>query len=71
MGTLEKLFPRPMRGDLGGQVLFVVLAITVALVAFLNLVVPESSSLHLSTYAVTLIGTASTRTNRPSAASFR
>jgi urea transport system permease protein len=56
MRALEQLFPRPMQGDPGGQVLFVVLAITVALVAFLNLVVPQGSPFHLSTYAVTLIG---------------
>jgi len=56
MSALQTLLPRPLRGDLGGQVLFAVLAFTVALVAVLNLAVPETSSLHLSTYAVTLIG---------------
>ncbi len=56
MSALENLLPRPLRGDTGGQVLFAVLTFTVVLVTVLNLVVPESSSLHLSTYAVTLIG---------------
>jgi urea transport system permease protein len=56
MSAIERILPRPMHGDPGGQVLFAVLAITVALVAFLNLAVPEGSPFHLSTYAVTLIG---------------
>ncbi|HEV7716910.1 MAG TPA: urea ABC transporter permease subunit UrtC [Steroidobacteraceae bacterium] len=54
--SYEQLLPAPLRGDLGGQVMFVVLAAVVVLVAVLNLVVPESSALHISTYAVTLIG---------------
>ena len=56
MGTLEQLLPRPLRGDKGGQVLLVVLIFTMTLVSVLNLAVPASSALHLSTYAVTLIG---------------
>src|SRR4029450_5115081 len=56
MGSLEKYLPRPLRGDTGGQVMLAVLVFTVVLVSFLNLAVPASSPLHLSTYAVTLIG---------------
>src|SRR5262245_34092037 len=55
-GTFEQFLPRPLRGDKGGQVMFAVLLFTVTLVALLNLVVHASSALHLSTYAVTLIG---------------
>jgi urea transport system permease protein len=52
----ESFLPRPLRGDTGGQILLVLLAAVVTLVAVLNLAVPASSPLHLSTYAVTLIG---------------
>lgn len=44
------------RLDRGGQVLPGVLAALVVIVPLLNLVAPESSAFHLSTYAVTLIG---------------
>ena len=54
--AIEQFLPRPLRGDTGGQVMFAVLIFTVTLVSLLNLVVPASSALHLSTYAVTLIG---------------
>jgi urea transport system permease protein len=54
--TLEQWLPKPLRGDRGGQVMLAVLVFTVALVSVLNLAVPASSPLHLSTYAVTLIG---------------
>ena len=56
LSALEQLLPRPLRGDTGGQVMLAVLIFTVTLVSLLNLVVPASSALHLSTYAVTLIG---------------
>src|ERR1041384_1580075 len=56
VGTFEQLLPRPLRGDSGGQVMLAVLIMTVTLVSLLNLAVPASSPLHLSTYAVTLIG---------------
>jgi urea transport system permease protein len=45
-----------LRGDTGGQVLLALLVGVVLLVGILNLAVPASSPLHLSTYAVTLIG---------------
>jgi urea transport system permease protein len=45
-----------MRGDRGGLTLLALLLFLVIVVPLLNLVVPESSALHLSTYAVTLIG---------------
>src|ERR1041384_7131152 len=56
LGTFEQFLPRPLRGDRGGQVMLALLVAVVTLVAILNLAVPESSPLHLSTYAVTLIG---------------
>src|SRR5689334_7249161 len=56
LGTFEQLLPRPLRGDRGGQVMLAVLVFTVTLVSILNLAVPADSGLHLSTYAVTLIG---------------
>src|SRR3954453_13047014 len=56
LGAFEELLPRPLRGDRGGQVMLAVLVFTVTLGAVLNLAVPASSALHLSTYAVTLIG---------------
>jgi urea transport system permease protein len=56
LGTFEQLLPRPLRGDRGGQVMLAAIVFTVTLVSILNLAVPASSALHLSTYAVTLIG---------------
>jgi len=52
----DSFLPAPLRGDVGGQILISLLVVVTLLVAVLNLAVPESSSLHLSTYAVTLIG---------------
>jgi urea transport system permease protein len=48
--------PPFLRGDRGGQTLLAVLVFLAVVVPLLNLVVPDSSALHLSTYAVTLIG---------------
>ncbi|MGQ0502748.1 MAG: urea ABC transporter permease subunit UrtC [Panacagrimonas sp.] len=45
-----------MREDRPSGVFLTVLAVVTVLVPILNLVVPESSALHLSTYTVTLIG---------------
>jgi urea transport system permease protein len=45
-----------MRRDRGGLVFLAVLLATAVLVPVLHLLVPEDSSLHLSSYAVTLIG---------------
>src|ERR1043165_3978483 len=56
LGTFEQFLPLPLRGDRGGQVMLAVLIFTVTLVSILNLAVPADSALHLSTYAVTLIG---------------
>ena len=56
LDTFEQLLPQPLRGDRGGQVMLAVLVFTVTLVSILNLAVPADSALHLSTYAVTLIG---------------
>jgi len=43
-------------GDRGGTMVVAVMAATVVLAPVLNLVVPESSPLHLSTYVLMLIG---------------
>jgi urea transport system permease protein len=43
-------------GDRGGQVLLAVLAVVGVVVPILNLAVPESSPLHVSTYTVSLLG---------------
>jgi urea transport system permease protein len=48
--------PYFLRADRGGITLLAVLLVLVVLVPVLNLAVPESSSLHVSTYVVTLIG---------------
>jgi urea transport system permease protein len=45
-----------LKDDRGGQVFLRVLLIVSILVPFLNLVVPEGSVLHISTYTVTLLG---------------
>jgi urea transport system permease protein len=45
-----------MRDDRGGRVFLAVLAVTGVLVPLLNLALPESSTLHLSSYTVTLLG---------------
>ena len=42
--------------DRGGQILLVSLALLAILIPFFNLVVPESSPLHIPTYTVTLLG---------------
>lgn len=42
--------------DRAGQVFFVLLAVVTLLVAIGNLIIPEQSSLHVSTYTVTLLG---------------
>ncbi len=49
---LAKLY----RGDRGGSILLGILLLAAVLVPILNLAVPESSSLHLPTYTVTLLG---------------
>jgi urea transport system permease protein len=45
-----------LRGDRGGQIMLALLAVTTLMVPVLNLVVADSSPLHLSTYTVTLLG---------------
>jgi urea transport system permease protein len=47
---------KSMRGDTGGLVMLAVLAAVAVVVPVLNLVVPDGSPLHLSTYTVTLLG---------------
>ena len=47
---------RILKGDRGGQVLMALLLAAMIVVPVLNLLVPESSALHLSTYSVTLLG---------------
>jgi urea transport system permease protein len=45
-----------LNDDRGGQVMMSLLLVIMIVVPVLNLVVPESSFLHLSTYSVTLLG---------------
>ena len=45
-----------LAGDRGGQLLLGSLAVVSVAVAFLNLAVPASSALHVSSYTVTLLG---------------
>ena len=52
MFTLRSL----LYNDRGGQILLVSLAVVAVLIPFFNLVVPESSLLHVPTYTVTLLG---------------
>ena len=56
MRTHNSLINRLVQSDRGGAVLLVLLAISMVLVPLLNLAVPESSALHLSTYTMTLLG---------------
>ena len=50
------LLPTLLAHDTGGKIFLGLLAATVVLVSVLNLAVPESSPLHLTTYTVTLLG---------------
>ncbi len=52
MLTLRSL----LYNDRGGQILLISLAVAGIVVPFFNLVVPESSPLHIPTYTVTLLG---------------
>ena len=45
-----------LKDDRGGQVFLTVLTLGAALVPLLNLLLPESNPLHISTYTVTLLG---------------
>jgi len=54
--VLEKIFPSFMKNDKAGQILLMILAVVTLLVSVLNLLVPESSIFHVSTYTVTLLG---------------
>jgi len=53
---LSKFFPAFMRDDKAGQILIAILAVMSAIFALSNLLVPESSMFHVSTYTLTLIG---------------
>ena len=46
----------PLKQDRGGQLFLAILLLAVILVPTLNLLLPESSPFHLSTYTVTLLG---------------
>lgn len=52
----KSLLTRLVSGDRAGRIFLALLAITAVLVPVLNLAVPESSPLHLSTYWVMLLG---------------
>ena len=45
-----------LRRDFGGRVLITLLLVALVLVPIANLVIPDGSALHLSTYSVTLLG---------------
>lgn len=45
-----------LKYDSGGKIFLSVLAVITLLVPFLNLLVPDSSAFHISTYTVTLLG---------------
>jgi urea transport system permease protein len=47
---------RALRGDTGGQIMLAVLLLVAVLVPVLNLLLPEASPWHLSTFTVTLLG---------------
>ncbi|MBK1707367.1 urea ABC transporter permease subunit UrtC [Halochromatium glycolicum] len=46
----------PLKGDTGGQVMLALLALIAIVVPILNLAVPETHPLHVSTFTVTLLG---------------
>ncbi len=52
MGYLSRL----VLGDRGGQILFGLLGLLAASVVIFNLLLPQDSPLHMSTYTVTLLG---------------
>ncbi len=54
--TNPSTFFSALRADRGGQIFLTILAVAAFLVPLLNLMVPEGSALHLSTYTVTLLG---------------
>ncbi|MBI5461041.1 MAG: urea ABC transporter permease subunit UrtC [Gammaproteobacteria bacterium] len=56
MRTHNSLISKLVQSDRGGSVLLALLGIAMVLVPLLNLAVPESSALHLSTYTMTLLG---------------
>ncbi|MEE9395524.1 MAG: urea ABC transporter permease subunit UrtC [Methylococcales bacterium] len=49
-------FARILKDDRGGNIVLLLLAGLIIVVPTLNLLVPETSAIHLSSYAVTLIG---------------
>jgi len=53
---LAKLFPSFMKDDKAGQILIAILALMTLVFATFNLLVPESSVFHVSTYTLTLVG---------------
>jgi urea transport system permease protein len=54
--TSSVLIPRLLQADRPGTIFLAILIAIAIVVPVLHLAVPESSSLHMSTYAVTLIG---------------
>ncbi|HIQ16051.1 MAG TPA: urea ABC transporter permease subunit UrtC [Leucothrix sp.] len=47
---------RLLKGDRGGQIFLTLLTLTAILIPIFNLILPESSSFHVSTFTVTLLG---------------
>jgi len=54
--TLYKYFPSFMKDDKAGQILVIMLAVISIVFSFCNLMLPESSAFHVSTYTLTLVG---------------
>ncbi len=54
--THDSLIGKLIRSDRGGSVLLALLLLAMVLVPMLNLALPESSPLHISTYTMTLLG---------------
>jgi len=53
---LKLIFPKILDDDLGGRILIGALLISILTIPALNVLVPESSALHVSSYTVTLLG---------------
>lgn len=53
---LQKSLPPTLRNDRGGKWLFAIMGVMLVVVPLLNLLPPEGSALHISTYTVTLLG---------------
>jgi len=53
---INRFFPQFMHQDTGGKILLSLLAVVIAFIVTFNMLVPETSALHVSTFTVTLLG---------------